>query len=64
MSDGELLPLPPPESFSFPYETPYPIQTELMHLVYQAIEGNKIAIVQSPTGTVSRVPKKEGGGRR
>lgn len=54
------LPLPAPESFSFPYETPYPIQTELMHLVYQAIESSKIAIVQSPTGTVSlaacRVP--------
>ncbi|KAL7410162.1 helicase C-terminal domain-containing protein [Mrakia frigida] len=48
---SDLLPLPPPSSFSFPYETPYPIQTELMHLVYQAIEGSKIAIVQSPTGT-------------
>ena len=55
MSDADLLPLPPPGFFSFPYETPYPIQTELMHLVYQAIEGSKIAIVQSPTGTVSLV---------
>lgn len=52
------LPLPAPASFSFPYATVYPIQTELMHLVYQALEHSKIAIVQSPTGTVSLWPSK------
>jgi hypothetical protein len=49
------LPLPTPTDFSFPYATPYPIQDELMQLVYHAIETKKIAIVQSPTGTVRRV---------
>ncbi|CED84966.1 chl1 helicase [Phaffia rhodozyma] len=45
------LALPPPESFSFPYATPYGIQSDLMHHVYKAIEGKSVAIVQSPTGT-------------
>lgn len=56
-SKATKLPLPEPESFSFPYATPYPIQTELMYLVYRAIEDEKIAIVQSPTGTVSTLAR-------
>ncbi|KAF9046470.1 helicase C-terminal domain-containing protein [Panaeolus papilionaceus] len=46
------LQLPTPESFpAFPYDPPYTIQTELMRHIYEAIEGKKVAIVESPTGT-------------
>ncbi|KII90522.1 hypothetical protein PLICRDRAFT_697066 [Plicaturopsis crispa FD-325 SS-3] len=46
------LELPTPESFpAFPYDTPYSIQVDLMRHLYTAIEGRKIAIVESPTGT-------------
>lgn len=47
------LSLPTPASFpAFPYDPPYTVQTDLMKHVYSAIEGKKIAIVESPTGTV------------
>lgn len=51
-STSESLPLVAPDSFSFPYPTPYAIQRDLMQTVFAAIEQSKIAIVQSPTGTV------------
>ncbi|KAM0752291.1 DNA repair helicase [Meredithblackwellia eburnea MCA 4105] len=38
------------DDFSFPF-TPYSIQLDLMRHVYNAIESNKVAVVESPTGT-------------
>lgn len=43
-------PSEPVKDFHHPY-TPYPIQNEFMHAVYDAIEGRKIGIFESPTGT-------------
>ncbi|TYJ52793.1 hypothetical protein B9479_006597 [Cryptococcus floricola] len=43
--------LPTPETFPFPYPTPYGIQVDFMRTVFRAIEDGKIAIVESPTGT-------------
>lgn len=45
-------PLKPPENFPFPFP-PYDIQEQLMIQVFQALEGGKLAILESPTGTVS-----------
>ncbi|KAG8232334.1 hypothetical protein J437_LFUL012924, partial [Ladona fulva] len=42
--------LEPPEKFPFPVE-PYPIQNDFMKNLYGAIEGNKIGVFESPTGT-------------
>lgn len=52
---SRTLTLPTPPSFSFPYAQPYPIQTALMQHVYSAVEdpGVRVAVVESPTGTVS-----------
>jgi chromosome transmission fidelity protein 1 len=48
------LTLTPPEVFSaFPYTPPYPIQSDLMHHLYECIEHKKVSIIESPTGTVS-----------
>jgi chromosome transmission fidelity protein 1 len=48
----ETLRLETPSEFtSFPY-TPYSIQLDLMKSLYAAIEGRKVAIMESPTGTV------------
>jgi len=48
------LSLPTPDAFPiFPYDTPYGIQLNLMRHLYQAIEDKAIAVVESPTGTVS-----------
>lgn len=53
-SNAMSLDLPTPDEFiAFPYKPPYDIQTTLMQHVYSAIERKKIAIVESPTGTVS-----------
>lgn len=41
-----------PDEFPFPFE-PYDIQKQLMTKVYQALQLGKIAILESPTGTVS-----------
>ena len=50
----DSLILPTPESFpTFPFETPYSIQVDLMRHLYSAIERRQIAIAESPTGTVS-----------
>ncbi|KAF8579814.1 DNA repair helicase [Ramaria rubella] len=49
---SDSLTLPIPDAFpSFPYSPPYPIQVELMKHVYDTIEQQKVAIVESPTGT-------------
>lgn len=49
----EELSLPTPDTFSaFPF-LPYEIQLELMRHLYENIEGRKVTIVESPTGTVS-----------
>jgi chromosome transmission fidelity protein 1 len=49
------LNLPTPDSFpAFPYDPPYDIQTQLMKHVYSTLEQGKIAIVESPTGTVRK----------
>ncbi|PBK75042.1 DNA repair helicase [Armillaria solidipes] len=46
------LSLPTPDEFpAFPYSPPYPIQVELMRHLYTSIEGRKVTIVESPTGT-------------
>ena len=48
------LKLPTPDSFpAFPF-SPYDIQLQLMRHVYASIEDGKVAIMESPTGTVSR----------
>lgn len=50
----ESLHLPTPENFAaFPYQ-PYDIQLELMKNLYTALEDRKVAILESPTGTVCR----------
>ncbi|KIK59311.1 hypothetical protein GYMLUDRAFT_1004719 [Collybiopsis luxurians FD-317 M1] len=44
--------LPTPQNFpAFPYASPYQIQLELMRHLYEAIEGRKVTVVESPTGT-------------
>ncbi|KAI9019056.1 helicase C-terminal domain-containing protein [Hyaloraphidium curvatum] len=49
--DCELVPLPTPSNFAFPFP-PYPIQLEFMTSLYTAIEAKKqVAIFESPTGT-------------
>lgn len=46
------LTLVTPDTFdAFPYETPYPIQLDLMATLYSAIEARSLAIIESPTGT-------------
>lgn len=51
--DRPALKLPTPDKFPiFPYPTPYSIQVDLMRHLYTAIEERKVAIVESPTGTV------------
>lgn len=52
MVDGEEVEgiLPTPDTFRFPYPTPYAIQVDLMRTVFEAIEQRKIAIVsESPS---------------
>ena len=44
--------LNPPEKFPFPFN-PYLIQNDLMKNLYEALEGKKLGIFESPTGTVS-----------
>ena len=47
------LNLATPQLFpKFPYDVPYDIQVSLMAHVYESIEQGKVAIVESPTGTV------------
>ncbi len=54
MATQDSLILPTPDSFpAFPFDTPYSIQVDLMRHLYSAIEGRRIAIAESPTGTVS-----------
>ena len=46
------LKLPTPNDFTaFPFK-PYDIQLDLMRQVFSAIEDKKVAIMESPTGTV------------
>ena len=40
--------------FHHPY-TPYDIQETFMETVYQVLEDGKVGILESPTGTVSKV---------
>lgn len=47
------LSLPTPDEFPiFPYSSPYDIQQDLMKHLFTAIEAKKLAIIESPTGTV------------
>lgn len=39
-----------PDKFAFPFE-PYGIQVDFMRCLYRALEGGKIGIFESPTGT-------------
>lgn len=49
------LRLETPNDFpSFPFK-PYSIQLDLMKALYSAIEGRKVAVMESPTGTVRRI---------
>ena len=51
------LRLQTPDTFeAFPF-LPYEIQLQLMQHLYGAIEDRKVTIVESPTGTVSRVQR-------
>ncbi|KAJ7714216.1 helicase C-terminal domain-containing protein [Mycena metata] len=51
MSDAISLSLPTPTEFpAFPFP-PYAIQVDLMRHLYTSIEGKKVTIVESPTGT-------------
>lgn len=43
-----------PSDFPFPF-TPYSIQKDLMRNLYNALEGKKLGIFESPTGTVSKL---------
>ncbi len=43
--------LVPPSKFPFPFE-PYDIQKSFMRELYLALEGRKVGIFESPTGTV------------
>ena len=43
--------LEPPEEFPFPFQ-PYGIQRDFMRELYLALEGGKVGIFESPTGTV------------
>lgn len=53
MTGEETLALPTPDTFpSFPYDPPYAIQLDLMRHLYASIEARKVAILESPTGTV------------
>lgn len=46
------LALTTPDAFSaFPF-LPYEIQLNLMRHLYTSIEGRKVSIIESPTGTV------------
>lgn len=52
------LELPTPNAFpAFPYDPPYSIQVDLMQHIYTSIEQKTIAIIESPTGTVSAPPQ-------
>lgn len=55
MTDHVEPPLATPartaQAFSFPYATPYSIQLDLMAALFEAIEGRKVAVLESPTGT-------------
>lgn len=46
-----MAPLPTPSSFPFPFE-PYDIQLRFMKELYGALENGKVAVMESPTGTV------------
>lgn len=39
------------EDFKFPFN-PYPIQKDFMRALFVALEGKKLGIFESPTGTV------------
>jgi hypothetical protein len=41
-----------PDDFDFPFQ-PYPIQKDFMTNLYTVLEGGKLGIFESPTGTVS-----------
>lgn len=45
------------QEFPFPY-TPYPSQVEFMKCLYSALDTGRLAIMESPTGTVSRFELK------
>lgn len=65
MTDEETLALSTPDAFpSFPYDPPYAIQLDLMRHLYASIEARKVAILESPTGTVRfilKIPSLEPG---
>lgn len=46
-----MAPLASPADFPFPFP-PYDIQVQFMRTVYSAIEEGKVALMESPTGTV------------
>ncbi|ODM93421.1 putative ATP-dependent RNA helicase DDX11-like protein 8 [Orchesella cincta] len=50
MIPEETLDPPEAESFKFPFN-PYPIQIDFMKALFTALEGRKLGIFESPTGT-------------
>ena len=53
MYDMDLSLQTPDEFPAFPF-TPYGIQLDLVRQVFASIESKKVAIMESPTGTVGR----------
>jgi chromosome transmission fidelity protein 1 len=51
MAGATIGPQLPRTPFPHPYQ-PYRIQDELMQHVYRAVHDSKVAVVESPTGTV------------
>ena len=47
---ASVPPLQPPDSFKFPFP-PYDIQEQFMRELFQVLEGGKLGIFESPTGT-------------
>ena len=50
MTDDDTRVLEPPDEFKFPFP-PYDIQTQFMRNIFQCLEGGKLGIFESPTGT-------------
>lgn len=53
VTEKTLEPPQDEEEFKFPF-TPYPIQMDFMKALFTALEGRKLGIFESPTGTVRK----------
>lgn len=53
-AEEDILDPPEDAEFKFPF-TPYPIQKDFMRALFTALEGRKLGIFESPTGTVRKL---------